>query len=71
MLALPEVRAHLDLGRPVAVGLLAVLPFVSDADDPAGAGATWKNVCPALQPVNGLRAFRCETDYAGSTSPPP
>ncbi len=36
---MPEVRAHLDFSRPVAIGLLAVLHFVSDADDPAGAVA--------------------------------
>jgi len=29
LLAMPEVRAHLDFSRPVAIGLLAVLHFVS------------------------------------------
>ncbi len=37
ILADPAVRGHLDFGRPVAVLLLGLLHFVSDADDPAGA----------------------------------
>jgi hypothetical protein len=32
LLAMPEVRAHLDFGSPVAVLLLAILHFVSDED---------------------------------------
>ena len=32
----PELRAMLDLSRPVGVLLVAVLHFISDADDPAG-----------------------------------
>jgi hypothetical protein len=36
LLASPEVRAHLDLGQPVAIVLFAVLHFLSEADDPAG-----------------------------------
>jgi S-adenosyl methyltransferase len=35
LVAMPEVRAHLDLGRPVAITLFAVLHFVPDGDDPA------------------------------------
>jgi SAM-dependent methyltransferase len=35
LLALPEVRGHLDLTRPVAITLFATLHFVPDADDPA------------------------------------
>jgi hypothetical protein len=35
VLGLPEVRGFLDLGRPVAVLMLAVLPFVAEADHPA------------------------------------
>ena len=34
LLALPEIRAHLDFGRPVAVLLVSVLHFIADADDP-------------------------------------
>ena len=36
LLARPEVRAHMDFSRPLAIGLLAVLHFLFDADDPAG-----------------------------------
>lgn len=36
ILADPAVRAHLDLSRPVAVLLVAVLHLVRDRDDPAG-----------------------------------
>jgi SAM-dependent methyltransferase len=32
----PEVRALLDLSRPVAILLISVLHFISDSDDPAG-----------------------------------
>jgi hypothetical protein len=32
----PIVTGHLDLSRPVGVLLVSVLPFVPDADDPAG-----------------------------------
>lgn len=39
LLAHPDVRGTLDLDRPVAVLLLAVLHFVSDADDPWAAVA--------------------------------
>jgi len=35
LLAMPEVRAHLDLSKPVAILLFATLHFVPDADDPA------------------------------------
>jgi hypothetical protein len=34
LLALPELRAHLDFGRPVGVPLISVLQFIADADDP-------------------------------------
>ena len=40
LLADPEIRGHLDLGRPVAAILLAILHFISDEDDPAGIIAT-------------------------------
>jgi hypothetical protein len=36
LLSHPSVRAHLDFDQPIAVLILAVLHFVSDADDPAG-----------------------------------
>jgi hypothetical protein len=34
LLAQPEIRAHLDFSRPVAVLLVSVLQFVADRDDP-------------------------------------
>jgi SAM-dependent methyltransferase len=34
LLERPEIRAHLDFGRPVAVLLVSVLQFVADRDDP-------------------------------------
>jgi hypothetical protein len=40
LLADHEIRDYLDLGRPVAVILLAILHFISDEDDPAGIIAT-------------------------------
>jgi S-adenosyl methyltransferase/GLTT repeat (6 copies) len=36
ILAAPELRAMLDLGRPVGVLLLAILHFIPDAQDPYG-----------------------------------
>ena len=35
ILALPEVKAHLDVTRPVAITLFAVLHFIADEEDPA------------------------------------
>ena len=43
ILADPAVRGHLDFARPVAVLLLGVLHFVSDAEDPAGAIAVLRD----------------------------
>jgi S-adenosyl methyltransferase len=34
LLAMPEIRAHLDFSRPVAVLMVSVLQFIADADDP-------------------------------------
>ena len=47
----PEIRDHLDLDRPVAVILLAILHFISDDDDPAGIVATIRD---ALAPGSYL-----------------
>ena len=46
-----EIRDHLDLDRPVAVILLAILHFISDDDDPAGIVATIRD---ALAPGSYL-----------------
>lgn len=42
LLALPEVSGFLDFDRPVAVLMLAVLPFVAEADDPAAIIAAYR-----------------------------
>ena len=36
ILADPELRRLIDFSEPVAILLVAILPFISDADDPAG-----------------------------------
>jgi SAM-dependent methyltransferase len=36
LLALPDIRAHLDFARPIAIILFATLCFIPDKDDPAG-----------------------------------
>jgi hypothetical protein len=43
----PEVRAVIDFDRPVALLLVAVVHFVSDAEDPAGIVATLRDALPA------------------------
>ncbi len=60
LLAKPEVRAHLDFGRPVAIGLLAVLRFRSDADDPAGAVACLRD---AVAPGSYLAISHIGTEF--------
>jgi hypothetical protein len=60
LLALPEVRAHLDFSRPVAIGLLAVLHFVSGADDPAGAVACLRD---AVAPGSYLTISHIGTEF--------
>lgn len=47
LLAMPEIRAHLDFRRPVAVLLVSVLHFIADADDPYAIVATIRNALPA------------------------
>ncbi len=42
----PEVRAVLDLDRPVAVLMLAVLHFIPDTDDPAGVVTGYADALP-------------------------
>ncbi len=60
LLALPEVRAHLDFGRPVAIGLPAILHFVLDADDPAGAVACLRD---AVAPGSYLTISHIGTEF--------
>ena len=56
ILASPEVRRLIDLNRPVALLLVAVLHFVEDADDPYGAVAELRD---ALAPGSLLRPHPC------------
>jgi S-adenosyl methyltransferase len=43
----PDARRLLDFGRPVAVLMLQVLPFVPDADDPAKIVGAYRSACGA------------------------
>lgn len=43
LLASPDLRAHLDLSRPVAITLLAVLHFIPDSADPVRVMATLRD----------------------------
>jgi S-adenosyl methyltransferase len=45
VLGAPGVAGLLDFRRPVAVLLVAVLPALSDAEDPAGLLATYRDAC--------------------------
>src|SRR2546430_8320788 len=47
LLAKPEVRAHLDFGQPVAIGLFAILHFLPDVDGPAGCLGWLRDACAA------------------------
>lgn len=51
ILASPEVRGHLDFSRPVAVVMVAVLHFVTDAEDPNRIVAAFREV---MAPGSGL-----------------
>jgi S-adenosyl methyltransferase len=60
ILANPDLRATLDLGRPVALLLIAVLHFIKDADDPHGRVAT---LTGALAPGSHLVISHCTADF--------
>jgi hypothetical protein len=60
LLAQPEVRAHLDFTRPVAICLFAILHFVADADDPAGIVASLRD---AVAPGSYLAISHIGTDF--------
>ncbi|MCS7477127.1 SAM-dependent methyltransferase [Umezawaea endophytica] len=55
----PEVGSLLDLSQPVAVMMVAVLHFVSDADDPAGIVAAYGDV---VTPGSALVVSHATTD---------
>ena len=60
LLAKPEVRAHLDFGQPVVIGLFAILHFLRDADDPAGIVACLRD---AVAPGSYLAISHIGTDF--------
>ena len=60
LLAKPEVRAHLDFGQPVAIGLFAILHFLRTADDPAGIVARLRD---AVAPGSYLAVSHIGTDF--------
>src|ERR1700730_16194513 len=66
LLADPEIRGHLDLGRPVAVILLAILHFISDEDDPAGIIATIRD---AIATGRALKVYDRATERISPRTP--
>jgi hypothetical protein len=60
LLAKPEVRAHLGFGQPVAIGLFAILHFLTDADDPAETVASLRD---AVAPGSYLAISHIGTDF--------
>ena len=67
LLQVPAVRQHLDFDRPVALLLLAIVHFVSDADDPAGIIARLRD---ALPPGSYLALTHVSADLARTRRPP-
>ncbi|GAV38866.1 SAM-dependent methyltransferase [Streptomyces acidiscabies] len=65
ILSSPQVRQLLDLGRPVAVLLIAILHFVDDEDDPYGAVARLRD---ALAP--GSLLVLTHASFEGIPLPP-
>ena len=65
ILASPEVQRLIDLNRPVALLLVAILHFVEDADDPYGAVAELRD---ALAP--GSLLVLTHASYEGIPLPP-
>ncbi|MET8975756.1 SAM-dependent methyltransferase [Streptomyces sp. NPDC004539] len=65
ILTSPQVRALLDLDRPVAVLLIAILHFVDDEDDPYGAVAALRD---ALAP--GSMLVLTHASFEGIPLPP-
>ena len=60
LLAMPEIRTHLDFSRPIAVLLVSVLHFLADADDPHAIVATIRN---ALAPGSYLALSHISADF--------
>ncbi|MCG5212042.1 SAM-dependent methyltransferase [Streptosporangium sp. KLBMP 9127] len=66
ILANPEVRAHLDFDRPIAVLMLAIVHFIPDSDDPAGIVAEFRN---ALAPGSHMAISHAVVDQAPEFGP--
>ncbi|MFK4149211.1 SAM-dependent methyltransferase [Streptomyces sp. NPDC004065] len=47
VLSSPQVRDHIDFGRPVAVLMITILHFVTPEEDPAGIVAAFRDALPA------------------------
>jgi SAM-dependent methyltransferase len=60
LIALPDVRAHLDFAQPIAIILFATLHFVPDKDDPAGIVAQLRD---ALAPGSHLAIAHIGTEF--------
>jgi SAM-dependent methyltransferase len=60
LLALPDIRAHLDFAQPIAIILFATLHFVSDQDDPAAIVAQLRD---ALAPGSHLAVAHIGTEF--------
>jgi SAM-dependent methyltransferase len=60
ILAMPEVTAHLDLTRPVAITLFAILHFIADDMDPAGIIASLRD---AVAPGSYLAFSHIGSDF--------
>jgi hypothetical protein len=60
ILAMPEVTAHLDVSKPVAITLFAVLHFIADDADPAGIVARLRD---AVAPGSYLALTHIGSDF--------
>ncbi|MEW9534301.1 SAM-dependent methyltransferase [Microbispora sp. NPDC049125] len=62
----PDVRDHLDFGRPVAVLLLAIVHFIPDSDDPRGIIAELRS---ALAPGSYMAISHVAVDERPEAAP--
>lgn len=65
LLALPEIVAHLDFSRPIAVLAVSVLHFIPDADQPHAVMAAIRN---ALAPGSYLALTHVSLDFVSDRS---
>src|SRR5260370_14682183 len=66
ILSHPQIRELIDFGQPVALLLIAILHFISDAEDPAGIVATFRG---ALAPGSYLALSPRTADFHPQTAP--